>query len=56
MRKQKGDTIPVPARDEKVVKAFVPEEAPRKEGAGGHCRVQRGVPVGHRIPIVLGFH
>jgi hypothetical protein len=56
MRKLRGDTIPVPARDEQVVKALVPEESPREEGAGGHRRVQRGVPVGHRIAIILGFH
>jgi len=48
--------VPVPAGDEKVVKALVPEESPREEGAGRDRRVQRGVPVGHRLTVVLRLH
>ena len=48
--------LPVPTGDEQVVESLVPEEAPREEGPGGHRRVQRGVPIRHRLPVVVGLH
>ena len=56
IKERGGPSVPVPARDEQVVESLVPEESPRKEGAGRDRRVQRGVPVGHGLTIVFGLH